>query len=409
MNKALLRRWLSGGYVVLHRTLLYGSLLTVTLLLFVIMTIGAGEFFQTRHLSVALAVSSFIFVVLFWGERFQQAFSFWLYGVAYKPYQVLNTFADNLQQAKDPTLVLQDMTDLIAQTLQLPYVAVKLAHEQQPVSSSGSYHHPRQSFALVSQGERVGALVIAPRQHNPLNDYEDELLRLLARQAGPVAASLQLRLELERARTRLANALEDERRRFGRDLHDDLGPSLAALKLKLDAARNDLTHQPARAALLLGELSKDSEQLIAHIRQIVYALRPPKLDQLGLLGALQEGLNQSWGLAEHSLQVHWSTPETLPPLPAATEVVIYRIVQEAVTNILKHACAKAIWIRLWLSEQYLQLEVEDDGVGLPEQLSQGVGLNSMRERATELGGTFRLETVGTRTRVFTQLPVVLHD
>jgi signal transduction histidine kinase len=109
------------------------------------------------------------------------------------------------------------------------------------------------------------------------------------------------------------------------------------------------------------------------------------------------------------LEVHLRLPERLPTLSAALEVTTYRMTQEAMTNIVKHAQAETVWIRLWVADQQLRLEVEDDGIGLPHHLAHGVGLNSMRERAAELGGTFSVEQVGRHTRISAMLPLPQGD
>jgi signal transduction histidine kinase len=123
--------------------------------------------------------------------------------------------------------------------------------------------------------------------------------------------------------------------------------------------------------------------VLADIRRIAYNLRPPALDELGLVGALKAHIashNQVQGL-----QITLEAPENPPPLPAAVEVAAYRIALEAMTNVSRHAGARHCCVRLSLPDD-LCLEVTDDGRGLPNKVQAGVGLTSMRERAEELGG-----------------------
>jgi signal transduction histidine kinase len=195
----------------------------------------------------------------------------------------------------------------------------------------------------------------------------------------------------------------EERRRLRRDLHDSLGPALASLTLKLDTARNLLPHDPASTDKLLAELKTQTQTAIADIRRLVYDLRPPALDELGLTSAIREQAAQYAHI--DGLRVSLEAPEHLPPLSAATEVAAYRIASEALTNVVRHARARSCYIHLSLTD-VLQLEIADDGVGPPVNGHAGVGLTSMRERAAELGGTCLIERAPTGgTRVIARLPL----
>jgi signal transduction histidine kinase len=200
-------------------------------------------------------------------------------------------------------------------------------------------------------------------------------------------------------------AREEERRRLRRDLHDGLGPQLAAQTLKVGSARSLYGRDPAAADALLSELETNMEAAISDIRRLVYNLRPPALDELGLDGAIRESAAQ---YATNGLKISVDTPQTLPSLPAAVEVAAYRIVQEALTNVVRHAAASECVIRLELDGE-LEVEITDDGVGLPEDRGAGVGLSSMRERAVELSGTCVVEpSLPEGTRVLARLPIPEH-
>lgn len=193
----------------------------------------------------------------------------------------------------------------------------------------------------------------------------------------------QLTSDLQQSRTRLITAREEERRRLRRDLHDGLGPTLASLTFKIDAARNLLRQDSERADHLLASVSQQAQQAITDIRRLVYDLRPPALDELGLLSALRE---QAASSQHRGLQIIVDAPESLPPLSAAVEVATYRIAQEALTNIMRHAEARQCLLRLDLHESRLILHVSDDGKGIAPGHHIGVGLLAMQERASELGG-----------------------
>jgi signal transduction histidine kinase len=154
--------------------------------------------------------------------------------------------------------------------------------------------------------------------------------------------------------------------------------------LELETAGDLVSYNP-EAAALMAKLSKRAREIVSDVRHSVHALRPPALDELGLMEALREGANQ-YGLA--GLHVSVENPEELSDLPAAVEVACYRIVQEALANVVRHARASHCSIRILLDEEAgaLKVEVEDDGRGIQRGARAGVGMISMRERTEELGG-----------------------
>jgi signal transduction histidine kinase len=225
-----------------------------------------------------------------------------------------------------------------------------------------------------------------------------------------IADSLvSLKLSRRPSRRELVAAREEERRRLRRDLHDGLGPTLAAITLRIDVALTLLARDAsadAVEALLLG-LRGDSQRAIAELRRVAYGLRPPALDALGLIGAIQacsEQFRADGGAAER-LDVDLDLPQGIPVLPSAIEVAALRIVQEALANVARHSGARACGVRLEIDDA-VAIEVSDDGEGLPADFRPGIGLHSMRERATELGGTCAIEPRRPRgTRVVAQLPL----
>jgi signal transduction histidine kinase len=234
----------------------------------------------------------------------------------------------------------------------------------------------------------------------------------LTRQAGVAIHAVRLTNELQRSRERLVATREEERRRIRRDLHDGLGPALSSAMLKLGAARRLLPFDSPADDLIV-EVRNDMRATVADVRRLVYDLRPPALDQLGLVLAIRDyaeqcgNPNETGG--EGGLRVTVEAPEQLPPLPAAVEVAAYNIAREALTNAARHAQARTCHVRLALEDaperSELRLEIADDGVGLPAGHRVGVGLSSMRERAEELGGTCIIESPPEGgTRVLARLP-----
>jgi len=227
------------------------------------------------------------------------------------------------------------------------------------------------------------------------------VLNTIAYQAGAAVHAVHLTTALQRSRQHLVTAREEERRRLRRDLHDGLGPALATLALQAEAARDLLPAEADQSAAYLADLIAQAHSALADIRRLVYALRPPSLDALGLLGALKE---QATHYTRQGFSILVDAPELLPPLPAAVEVAAYRILQEALTNVVRHAQACTCTVSVRVNDT-LNLEVIDDGRGLPAPCHAGVGLHSMHERAAELGGTYDItSTPGQGTCLRVSLP-----
>ena len=192
---------------------------------------------------------------------------------------------------------------------------------------------------------------------------------------------------LATSRRRIVAAREEERLRLRRDLHDGLGPTLAALGLKIDRARAEIGSDPDRAEALLDEIRQDLRSAIAQIRGISRELRPPSLDSLGLAGALQQQLAAIRGPDGPSIDVAADGIDGLPP---AIEVAAYRIVVEAVSNAVRHSGAERCSVTLRIDDHVLEIRVEDDGTGISRG-AIGIGTRAMYERAAEVGGELLVE------------------
>jgi signal transduction histidine kinase len=426
MNGALLLIPLSIGVAVLryhlfdidlliNRTLVYGALIVIVTGLYILLVGMVGVLFQSVGNSFLVILATGLIAVLFQPLRqsLQRGINHFMYGERDDPYAVLSRLSQRLEATLAPEAVLPTIVETIAQSLKLPYAGITLNQdgEFRIAAEFGRSQGEPISLPLIYQGEPIGELILAPRAPGDVfTPAERRLLDDLARQAGVAVHAVRLTTnlqrmteDLQRSREHLVNTREEERRRLRRDLHDGLGPTLASLAQLLDTARVLVPRDPDAAVELLGDLKGQVKTTITDIRRLVYALRPPVLDELGLVSAISEHIghyNQSNGL-----YVSIDAPDHLPLLPAAVEVAAYHIALEALTNVARHANAQTCRIRLSLKGG-LCIEITDDGDGLPADFHAGVGLASMRERAAELGGECRIEPGEMHgTRVWARLPL----
>lgn len=247
--------------------------------------------------------------------------------------------------------------------------------------------------------------VLALKAREDVQDVSDEFLgSAIAIVASALRrAALHERLaEKERQRARLLGALltaqEEERGRISRDLHDQIGQALTGLLLGLDAALDD----PDRKAI--ERLKELTSATLADVRRIALDLRPSVLDELGLEPAVRRfarDVHERYGLAVH-VAVH------LPRLSSQVETVLYRVTQEALTNVVRHAAARTASVVATAGERQIQLVVEDDGQGFDRSAlapSDEIGLAGMQERLELLGGILDIEsTPGKGTTVYARVP-----
>ncbi|CAN5258804.1 hypothetical protein BH20ACT8_BH20ACT8_07300 [soil metagenome] len=337
-------------------------------------------------------------------ERVQRGVDRLLYGHRSDPYAALARLSRSLESSLPVDAVLPVVAETVATMLKLPYVCF-VVDEGRSVVAHGQLRGEPLRLPMSYRGEPVGSMLVGPRAPGTLfGPAERQLLDDVARQAGATVHAVQLTDDLRRSRQALVTSREEERRRLRRDLHDGLGPTLAGLTLQVDAARRLVVDEPDEAVATLGSLKAALQDTVAEIRRLVYELRPPALDELGLVGALRRHVATTSDSGGHPV-VTISVPDPLPPLPAAVEVAAYRIVTEALLNAVRHAEARNCQITV-TSNELLEVEVSDDGKGLPTDVRVGVGLRSMRERAAELGGACTVVRGATRgTVVRARIPV----
>ncbi len=414
---AILRYQLWEIRTLINRTLLYTALTAAVVGLYALVVALFGAILHAPGNSALSLLSVGLVAVLAQPirDRLQRWVNQLMYGQRDEPYAVISDLGRRLEGTVDPAAALPTVVSVVTGALKLPYAELTVKHgdHYRTAATSGDPQPITLTLPLIYQAEQVGELKLAPRSpHEGWTEGDRRLLTELARQAGAavnawrLAADLRFTNEnLTTARERLVSAREEERRRLRHQLHDGLSPTLAAFTLKLGAVRRLFRRDPDSAERLLAELGKEMETAVGDIRRLVYNLRPPALDQLGLLEALRARAS-AFSPELDGPRVELDLPEHLPPLPAAVEVAAYLIAQEALANVVRHAWARRCTMRLSIASESLTLDVLDDGAGPPADGRAGVGIISMRERAAELGGTLALlPRPGGGTRLTAILPL----
>ena len=405
---AVLRYRLYEIDVLLSRAVVYGSLsAAVAGLYLAVVAVAGGLFGMGPGLSLqVLATVIAAAVLLPVRGRLQRQVDRLFFGDCGEPYDAMARLGRRVEEATTER-VLSSVATAVAGSLRLPYAAVQLriGDGWAPTAAWGQAPAEVVAFPLTFQRETVGRLLVGQRAPDERLSQDDErLLVNLARQVAPAAQAVALREALDASRAGLATAREEERRRLRRDLHDGLGPTIAGLTLGMDTAYA-MSAGCRELQELLSRLKAETQRAVTDIRRIVYGLRPPALDELGLAGALREEVarleQQAPGL---SVVLHLPA-RGVAGLPAAVEVAAYRIVTEALTNVLRHAAARCCQVRIQPGED-LRLCVCDDGAGMPEGWRAGIGITAMRERVAELGGELAIEPRGPcGTRIAARLPI----
>lgn len=391
----VLRFRLHAVDLVINRTIVYSLLTVIVTGVYVLFVVVIGSVLPVEESGLALIATGVVAVgfapVRSW---VQGGVNRMMFGQRDDPSAVMSELGRLMSEAVTPEDTLQTLVRTVAESLKLPGAVIELEQDGN-WEVEASYGTMRGDWsqvvvALRDQGDLVGRLVASPRSpHESPSDGDMSLLADIAGPAAAVARSVRLTRALRASRERLVLAREEERRRIRRDLHDGLGPSLAAQTFQLDEILETLHGDPERAAELAESLKSHNQQLISDVRRLVYELRPPALDELGLTGALEAHVAQLDGT--RGLEIELSTdPDPLPSVSAAVEVAVFHVVREAITNVTRYADATRCVAKLTASGSTLLVSVEDDGRGITEDDPPGVGLSSMRERTEELGGSFAI-------------------
>ena len=406
LTVALTRYRLYEIDVLVNRTVVYAVLTAAVVVIYILMVGAMGALFESRVGLAPALIATGIVAVAFQPLRrmLQDTVDRIMYGHRRDPYRALSDLGARLGSTFHPDEVFPAVVETVASSLKLGFVAVEVDRDGAAVVASTNGEPPDdvEAIPIVYQGEELGRLLIAARKGDALSATDRVLLDDLARSAGPAVHAVSLTDALRRSRNELLAAREEERRRLRRDLHDGLGPELAGISLGLRAAANLADTDRAEAESVLTTVRAQAEAAARSIRGLVEGLRPPALDDLGLVGAVQEKATAIAAGRGMTVQVH---ANEMPELSAAVEVAALRIALEAVTNAVRHSGASACTITFRVSDE-LNVEVADNGAGIPPDAPRGVGLLSMSERATQVGGEVTVESnQPTGTVVRARLPL----
>ena len=410
-----------------HRTLLWLTMSAAVVAIYAAVVITVAALVPDHHAwwpsALAAALAALMLIPL--RDKLQRGVTRVVYGRWREPYEVLAGLGQDLEAAADIDRLLDAAVAELATGLDLRDVSVRdldgtvvagIGDVPSTVAAAvpgsaadlvrgtiAAAGPATASIPLLAYGIPVGSLTYRVPDR-PLSAAEERLLHDLARQLGGALHARLLREDLQRARERLVLAREEERRRLRRDLHDGIGPALAGLTLKTETARALLPPGADGASRQLHDLSEEIRRTVVDVRHLVEGLRPPALDELGLVGACAQAVERL--TAGSGLAASVEACDDLPALPAAVEVAAYRIVVEAVTNTIRHARARHCRVSMTLIPAGLSVEVTDDGTGLAASGQPGHGLAIMRERAEELGGTITVRDGSPGVMVQARLPAV---
>ncbi|MFC5818199.1 sensor histidine kinase [Nonomuraea harbinensis] len=401
---SVMRYRLYGIDTVISRTFVAAGLLVVISAVYfgagAVASLGVSGYDRVAGLASALFAGAFFQPLR---RVLQRAVDQMLYGKVGDPRLLAARLTQAIRRG-DPAEALTAVVGVLRDGLAVEGVAVEVADGEPRYVENGRVGDRPREVPLVWHGERVGRLLVgAPGPRRFPAAHNERVLATLTPYAADVAHAVRMAADLQRSRERILTTREEERRRLRRDLHDGLGQSLAGMAMLINIARGRLKEAPDSADALLRELRTGMDAVAGDIRELVYGLRPPALDDLGLARAVRELAEQ----ASPEIEIEVSAEGDLSELPAAVEVAVYRIVQEALTNVRRHARAERARIHLQRDREVLRVTVADDGRGLPESRRAGVGLSSMRERAAELGGICVISGgPGEGTRVEVMLPLL---
>ncbi len=362
-------------------------------------SLGAGP--------VAIAAAAIVAALyLPFRRRLRRAVARLVSGEREEPYEVMAGLAEHLEAAETSEGQLAAVAETIGRAFLTPYVRISL--ERAGGGELVAEHGAADAAATVVaepvryRDRTIGTLAMAPARRPRFSARDRRLLDDVIRQAVAAVGASDANTELRGIRTGLVTAREDERRRMRRELHDGLGPMLAGITLRLDAAAVRLDTEPDEARRLIDAAAADASRAVDEVRRIAQDLRPAALAELGPAGAIAQQCERLSAGSDLEIRADLDLPDSLP---AAVEVAVYRIASEALTNVVRHADARQARVTARLGDRgdEVELVVADDGrgtgrghthaaepAGSDSGAGSGSGLGSQRRRAVELGGAWSI-------------------
>ena len=399
----VVRYRLLGIEIVMRRTLLYVPLALLVALVIGGVTTVLSRVTGDRPLALLIASAVVSLIVVPVAGRLRHWVDLFVLGDRADPLAAVDHVGAGLAEATANPFV--SMLETVATSTGATYAAIR-DEAGAGVARIGDTVRGSLELPLRHRGEVLGSVVIGPRRGARSVDARDaRLLEALAPHLAVVVGSLRLTEELARQKQRVLTATSTERERLRRDLHDGLGPSLSGIALGLEAAERALEHDLVTTRGLLTRTRVEAETALSEVRRVLNGLRPSALDRHNIGDAIREtavslGMNRSGGPA---CTIDVQGAETLPP---PVEEAAFRIVAESLTNVARHAHARTCHVHMCRSNGSLLLSVQDDGRGLAPDDDPGVGLESIRLRASAVRGRVEIKGSTTHgTRISAALPL----
>lgn len=401
---AVLRHGLLDIELVVNRTILYAALSGLGVAAYAALIATVGSWAGDDHAQAPLIAAVVVAVAALARSRLQKLIDHWLFGARRDPYEIVDRVGAQTATASGPTEAVARLVTALREALALPYAAVEPNEAGGVGFSSGRAPAEVEELPLVDRGRRIGSLRVGHRHHGEeFRPEERSALNDVARRASVLIQSAAMAADLQRSRERLVLAREEERRRLRRELHDGLGPELAGMALQVEGLAARLGADP-ELATRAEQLGDRLQQAVDEVRRVVDGLRPAAVDELGLAAAMRQ---LGWVDGAGPV-VAVDVPSDFGELPAAVEVAAYRIAAEALNNAVRHSGAAHCTVRGEIDGECLLVEVTDDGRGFGTDIAVGVGLQSLHDRAAEVGGTLSVASApGAGTTISARLPMEL--
>ncbi|MEV0521972.1 sensor histidine kinase [Streptomyces sp. NPDC050439] len=394
---------LLGIDLVLRRTLLYGALTAVVLFIYAVVTALVAVAVPTGPASEVAAAAVVAALLTPVRDRLQKGVDRLVYGAQNDPLGLFRRLGSHV--SADLSDVLPATVASVASAVRAPYAALT-ATDGTLLAETGTRSAPPTVRPLIVAGTRIADLALCPADPDGFPPADARMIEALTAPVALIVHTDRLNRELRAARRHAMDVSAAERARLREDLHDGLGPSLSGVALGLEAVQTSVSGQASSLEELVRRLRDEVGRAVEEVRRVIDALRPSALDLHGLVPALRERALVLTLATGGDLQIDVEAPDTVPPLPDPVEYAAFRIAEEALANVVKHAAATHCLVRLTFGK-VLTLEVHDDGRGLhPDRMREGrVGLASMRRRAEELNGTFHISARRRGNTVHVELPV----